>query len=120
MSLDFDTLRKTNVRRCEESFHDLDSWTPTDWACAMAGEAGEACNEVKKLRRRFGRDGWVDVPASFLQTHFPDDLKKIGHELADTVCYLDLLAARFGIDLGEAVREKFNIVSKRRGSEIRL
>jgi NTP pyrophosphatase (non-canonical NTP hydrolase) len=39
----------------------------------------------------------------------------LGHELADVVTYCDLLADQYGIDLGEAVREKFNIVSARVG-----
>ncbi len=42
------------------------------------------------------------------------------HKLADAVTYLDLLAARMGIDLEQAVQEKFNIVSAKIGSEIRL
>lgn len=101
--LGFDRLRSANVQRCEDVFHQLDSWSPTDWACAAAGEMGEACNLIKKLRR--GED---------------ISLTDVGYELADTVIYLDLLAARLGINLGEAVREKFNIVSDRRGSEVRL
>lgn len=101
--LDFDRLRRANVRRCEDVFHPLNSWSPQDWACAMAGETGEACNLIKKMRR--GE---------------PIDLAEIGDELADVVIYADLLAARLGIDLGEAVRVKFNHVSTKRGSEVKL
>lgn len=101
--LSFARLRAVNVRRCEAVFHDIDAWSPTDWACAMAGEAGEACNLIKKLRR--GES--IDHVA-------------IGYELADVVIYADLLAARLGLDLGEMVRQKFNIVSGRVGSAIRL
>lgn len=103
MSLSFDELRVANVTRCEASFHPVADWSPTDWACAMAGEVGEACNLVKKLRR--GE---------------PIPLADIGDELADVVAYLDLLAARLGIDLGGAVARKFNSVSQRVGSDLRL
>lgn len=101
--LTFMELRITNLARCEESFHSVDGWSPTDWACAAAGEMGEACNLIKKLRR--GED------------ISPTD---IGDELADTVIYLDLLAARLNISLAAAVKRKFNIVSDRVGSTVKL
>lgn len=49
-------LSATNGRRCER-WHGAgwkgpdDAWTIADWSNAMAGEAGEAANVVKKLRR---------------------------------------------------------------------
>lgn len=101
--LGFQNLRDANVRRCNAVFHPLHSWSPTDWACAMAGECGEACNLIKKLHRG------EDISPS-----------EIGKELADIVTYADLLAARLGINLGDAVREKFNEVSERRNSDYRL
>lgn len=82
------------------------AWSPMDWGCALAGETGEACNLVKKLHR--GEPGdHVNV----------DD---IGRELADVICYADMLAARLGLNLGEFVRRKFNEVSVKRGSPVRL
>lgn len=44
----------------------------------------------------------------------------IADELADLVIYADLLAERLEIDLGAAVVRKFNKVSERVGSNIRL
>ena len=108
-SLTFEALNDSNTRRATESYgHDwnpeaLDAWRPTDWACATAGELGEACNLIKKQRRG------EDIP-----------LEAIAHELADTVIYLDLLAHSLGIDLGDAVVRKFDIVSDRVGSSIKL
>lgn len=120
--LTFLRLASANRARCETAFmQEITDWSPTDWACAMAGECGEACNLIKKLRR---------------QGEFPTDLDKInihelsaeqavlveqiGHELADVVIYADLLAQRLGIDLGAVTIEKFNIVSDRVRSEVRL
>ena len=103
MQLTFDWLRAANVQRCEDVFHPLHEWSPTDWATAVAGEVGEACNLIKKIRRGESID--VDLIAA---------------ELADAVIYIDLLAARLDIDLGEAVREKFNQVSIKRKCRIRL
>lgn len=103
MSLNFQELREANVRRCEDVFHVLGEWSLSDWGCAMAGEVGEACNLIKKQRR--GED---------------INLDDIAEEIADVIIYADLLMARMGRDLGEAVRAKFNKVSQRRGSGIRL
>ena len=100
--LTFAQLRKANSLRNKSAF-DCQDWTPLEWGGAMAGECGEACNLLKKLRRD------KDIP-----------LKDIAYELADVVVYTDLLAHKLGIDLGEAVREKFNVVSKRRNSPVRL
>lgn len=101
--LTFEQLRDANVRRCEQAFHPVNDWSLTDWATALAGEVGEACNLIKKRRRG------EEIPT-----------EAIAEELADVVMYLDLLAARLGIDLEAAVRAKFNVVSDRRGSGIRL
>jgi len=101
--LSFFELRAANVARCAEFGHGVEDWSPADWATAVAGELGEAFNLLKKRRR--GE---------------PINNSDIAHELADTVIYLDLLASRLGIDLGAAIRQKFNIVSERRGLSVRL
>lgn len=113
--LSFETLRQANVMRCEEVFHRIEDWSPTDWATAMAGECGEACNEVKKLRRLDGADAALDseMERARLRHH-------VALELADLVIYADLLAARLNIDLGAAITVKFNEVSIKRHSTITL
>lgn len=99
----FNDLSNANARRCNESFNPVEAWSPCDWMTAACGELGEAANLIKKRRR--GED--IDTEA-------------IAHELADAVIYIDLLAARLGISLSRAVREKFNIVSARIGSDVVL
>lgn len=102
-SLTFAELRAANQARLP-AFGPHGDWTPSDWATATAGELGEACNFIKKIRR--GDQGVTT-----------GDVAK---ELADTATYLDFLAWSMGIDLGEAVRAKFNEVSERIGYEGRL
>lgn len=97
----FENLRAANEARCEPSFHAIDAWNPLEWAGAMAGEAGEACNKAKKLRR-----GEAIDPL------------EIGKEIADTVIYADLLAQRLGLRLEDLVANKFNEVSIRVGSDV--
>jgi NTP pyrophosphatase (non-canonical NTP hydrolase) len=102
--LTFDQLARANRSRCEDGFQRaVDEWSPSDWATALAGEVGEACNLIQKLRR--GE---------------PIDLDAIADELADAVMNADLLCQRLGLDLGAAVRRKFNAISRRLGSEITL
>lgn len=113
--LSFAELRKANLTRCEGTFHPINAWSPTDWATALAGEIGEACNLIKKLRRLDDADAELDTELRRACLR-----GEIAKELADAVIYADLLAERLGIDLGAAVREKFNLVSERRGSSIRL
>ena len=101
--LTFNLLREVNQARCEDIFHPLEDWSATDWATALAGEVGELCNYIKKLRR-----------GENITT------RQLADELADTIIYADLLAAVLGIDLGEAVRAKFNLVSEQKGAHHRL
>jgi NTP pyrophosphatase (non-canonical NTP hydrolase) len=113
--MDFNELRRANLKRSAEVFSPLESWSPGDWACAMAGEAGEACNFVKKLRRLEDGKNTAKDPQSRAAI-----IAEVGNELADTVIYADLLAARLGINLDEALRGKFNEVSQRMGSSVKL
>lgn len=78
-------------------------WTLADWSNAIAGETGEMCNLIKKIRR--GDD--VDV-------------REVGKELADIVIYADLLADKLGLNLSDCIQQKFNEVSDRIGSEIKI
>lgn len=101
--LTFHAFNAANTERCKESSFGEVSWTPQDWACAMAGECGEACNLIKKMRRGQA------VPA-----------KDVADELADLITYVDLLATNLGINLEAALIAKFNEISDRRGSAVKL
>lgn len=107
--MDLRTISATNAQRCAE-WHDMNEWSVSDWAVAMAGEAGEVCNAVKKLNRI--RDG---IRASNNSGGEAEQLDEIGKEIADTFLYLDLLAHRIGRDLQSLVIAKFNEVTRREG-----
>ena len=115
--LTFTRLRKANVARCEEVFHPITAWSLTDWATAAAGELGEACNVIKKMRRF---EGSHNDPARNIDPESAEGKLMLGHEIAEVVIHQDLLAARAGIDLAGAVQEKFDLVSRREGSGIVL
>lgn len=116
MMLTFRNLRAANVERCKRWHPDFpdDAWTLADWSNAAAGEMGEAANIVKKIRRvQLGLPGSLDPDVSEL-------LGRLADEIADTMIYLDLLAASVDIDLEDAVRRKFNAVSERESFPDRL
>lgn len=113
--LSFRQLREVNVSRCRR-WHPPEStpWTAADWSNAMCGEAGEYANIIKKIRRHeTGAANEGDPPVEELK-------RKAARELADVVIYADLNASYLGIDLGEAIREKFNQKSVEYGFPERL
>ena len=77
--------------------------------CELAGEAGEACNVIKKLEReRRGIDGSRATK------------QQAADELADVVICADLCAMELDIDLWAAVVAKFNATSEKMGLRTRL
>lgn len=110
--LTFEELRNANVARCLK-WHPggLQSWSPSDWLTAIAGELGELASLIKMMNRERDR-----LPGN----KFPVTVQHVADEMADVLTYLDLMAASMGIDLASAVVAKFNEVSKRVGFTDRL
>lgn len=99
---------KNNLGKRAHTKRDGSDWSPLEWAGAMCGEAGEAANVAKKFRR-----------GDYSKKN-PRHVQKLADELADNVAYADLLAMQFNIDLGEALRRKWNKTSKKIGYKGRL
>lgn len=75
----------------------------------FAGEAGELCEKIKKwLRGELGIKGNTATIAD------------IASEMGDVIVCLDLLAQKLDIDLGAAVRDKFNETSEKYGLSTRI
>jgi NTP pyrophosphatase (non-canonical NTP hydrolase) len=110
--LTFAQFRRANVARCLK-WHPagIESWSPSDWLTAVAGELGELASLLKMRNRE--RDA---LPGN----KFSPTQKQIADELADVLTYLDLLAEVLGVDLGAAAVEKFNEVSARVGFPDRI
>lgn len=94
-------------------------WSTFEWAGAMGGEAGEALNAAKKMKRleckmqQHGGD-------SGTPKDMEEAVKKLLKEVGDTVVYADLVCQRVGRTLEEAVRMAFNQVSERENFPERL
>lgn len=107
--LSFTALRIANLRRIPlfrdrqgrvcHTEADGSDWSPAEWLQATVGELGELANLLKKVNR-----------GDFT---LEEALPEIRKEFADVIIYFDIMALQFGIDLGDAVREKFNEVSRR-------
>lgn len=88
---------------------DFRQWSGLEWAGAMCGEAGEAANVAKKLRRV---ELAIDGNAASERPLVPEELReKLANECADVFLYLVLLAARYDIDLTSAIVRTFNAKS---------
>lgn len=108
-------LRNANTKRLPlfknkkgEIVHNEDGsdWKLSAWCNALTGEVGEAANIIKKIERG--------------DFSLAEARQELGKELADVLTYLDILAFRAGIDLGEATKQKFNEVSDRVDCNIKL
>ena len=128
MTVTFDQLRAANLDRMPQYRNAAGEttsleWSPSAWSNAYCGEIGELMIEfgkllqladiIKKVERGDYKDFWDAEQISEART-------KVAKEIADCVIYLDLLSNKLGINLGEAVREKFNEVSIRVGATTRL
>lgn len=98
---DFSAINRTRCEHPQGFNHAIGSWSGSDWMTALVGEIGEAANIIKKLNRT--RDG---VPGN--KETDPVLHEKLAKELGDAGVYLDLIAQRYGLDLGECMRRVFN------------
>jgi NTP pyrophosphatase (non-canonical NTP hydrolase) len=117
MRLNFTALRNTNkARRDEWAARDGSTpWLSVDWSNELAGETGEACNVVKKLRRI--ETGYRPDPRGNGREEL---LAKLAEELGDVIICVDLLAMFYDIDLAAATINKFNRTSDEQGLETKL
>jgi len=103
-------IRAANISRAKEWHGDENTPNIEYRFMELAGEVGEACNAQKKRQRAaMGIRGGVE-----------DTLEDVKEELADVLICLDLVAMDLGIDLGDAVRDKFNKTSEKYGLSVRM
>jgi NTP pyrophosphatase (non-canonical NTP hydrolase) len=110
--LTFAALREGNLAR-QAHWGGSENWTLADWSNAMAGEAGEACNVVKKIRRvELGTTGNKNSVSAYS--------KQLETEIGDVMIYLDLLANAAGFSLENCVRRAFNEKSDELNMPVRI
>lgn len=116
MGFTLQEFSEINLKRCTslKGFnHTLDSWKPSEWTNAMAGECGEACNITKKIsRHEQGINGNVKP-----EDQNVDALRaRAIREIADVIVYADLAIQALGGNTSNALRDVFNDKSTQIGA----
>jgi NTP pyrophosphatase (non-canonical NTP hydrolase) len=120
--LTFAELSAVNLQRVQRWHPEkgIADWSPLEWAGAMAGEAGEACNAAKKLKRIDIGTKNINLEPGRSLTDRQLACKQVAKEVADTVIYGSLLVAAVGEDFGATIVEVFNQKSEEYGFPERL
>ena len=134
--LAFETLREANLQRLPtfknragepaHSTQDGSDWDLSAWFTATAGEEGEMAEALldfvvaNRINRSLGLAGDLIKKLNRKEVGLDDIREKLAKEMADVVTYLDILAYRCDINLAQAVYTKFNQVSDRVGSPIKI
>lgn len=102
-----DEFQAVNANRGRRWHHgDLSQWSLLEWCGAMAGEAGEACNVAKKLRRL---DLALPNKEAGLTNADADALKqKLADEIGDTLIYGLLILSDLGVDASAVIARVFD------------
>lgn len=101
----------------------ITDWSELEWAGAMAGEAGEACNAAKKLKRITDGIANINHEEGRSLTELDAARLQVVKEVADTILYGILLAARVGYNgpkLEAVIIDVFNKKSEEYGFPERL
>lgn len=105
--MDIASFQRINAQRGQRWHQgDLSQWSPLEWAGAMCGEAGEAANAAKKLRRLA-----LDLPnreAGIPQADITKLEDQVAKECADTIIYALLLMSVVGRDAAQTIAEVFD------------
>lgn len=119
--MDINTVLAISLERSKRWVGGMDSWSALEWAGAMAGEAGEACNAAKKLKRIEGGVQNINTEPGHELKDAAAAKDKIVREAADTVLYGVLLVARVGChDFERVIIDVFNKKSEEYGFPERL
>ena len=101
---------------------DMNEWSALEWAGAMCGEAGEAANAAKKLKRLECNIESRNEPDRHFRDKQAAQLATI-KECCDTILYAVLVMARAGCDpedAEQAIANVFNAKSEEYGFPERL
>jgi NTP pyrophosphatase (non-canonical NTP hydrolase) len=136
MGLTFAELRAGNIARLPQfknrkgepahSEPDGSDWILSTWNNATEGEVGEVAEALghyvcfAKIAQHLGKGGDIIKKIERGDVTLDEKRQALADELADVVTYLDILALRAGIDLGDATIHKWNEVSKRVDCALRI
>jgi len=128
--LTFNVLRQANLRRLPEfrnkkgevvhSEPDGSDWPLSQWGNALFGEIGEAAEAWMRLIAHAGAAANLIKKVERGDVALEEARDQLAEEYADIATYLDIIALNSGVDLGAAVMAKFNKISVRAKSRVRI
>lgn len=113
--LTIEQMQQQSKLRAERWHRGKPKWSLLEWAGAMAGEAGEACNKAKRIKRL--DDDMVsltveDGVGSGTRHVIADQREKltiaVAEEACDTILYAICLLNELDVDAEDLLREVFN------------
>jgi NTP pyrophosphatase (non-canonical NTP hydrolase) len=112
--LNIDEFQEVNAKRATK-WHKkgLQDWSLLEWAGAMCGEAGEAANNAKKIRRLD-----MDLPNKEAGIDSSDMVKlkmKLATEVADTIIYGLIILSMLNVVASEELADVFDKKSEEYG-----
>lgn len=101
---EFQAVNATRGRRWHQG--DLSQWTLAEWTNALCGEAGEAANVAKKLRRL---DLQLPNKEAGLTRDDAEPLRaKLANECGDTIIYALLILSVLGVNASDVIAGVFD------------
>lgn len=105
--MDITKFQEINEVRAKRWHHDgKTNWNLLEWAGAMCGEAGEAANIAKKMRRLD-----MDLPnkeAGISKDNYDLLRKQLAKEVADTIIYGLIILSEIEFNSSHVLAEVFN------------
>lgn len=112
-------INEKRAVRWHQSPEGLNEWSALEWAGAMCGEAGEAANWAKKLKRL--EDNLASLNEEGRHAQSLDQARyAVAKEVADTIIYGLILISRVGYVAEDVIRDVFNKKSEEYGFPERL
>lgn len=97
----FDEFQELNARRCREVWaEELRDWTLDDWAHALSAEVGEVSEVFVRVKQ--------------MRLHPTEKRAALLSELADVICFADLMMTALQANTQDTVIAKFDTVSCQR------
>lgn len=108
------TVSEMSASRAARWHDGKPKWSLLEWSGAMAGEAGEACNAAKKLKRIDDDTATINEASRHYESK-AEAIAAITKEAADTLLYSICLLNECGVDAESIIREVFNKKSEEYG-----
>lgn len=100
-------FQKVNAIRAKRWHSDgQTNWNLLEWCGAMCGEAGEAANVAKKIRRL--EMSLPNKEAGLVVSNYPELRLALAREIADTIIYGLIILSQLNVESADILTEVFD------------